>query len=599
MSTAETFGINSIGPEQMGLDITNHCNMRCRHCYNRSNEGGGIGLGRELSDAELYDFAKTVRKLLPVGFCFCGGEPLLRYDAIIEFIKIASNSFTKFSMVTNGYLMTLDKMRGLRDVGLNTIQVSIDGVDAATHEALRGVCGGYEKAIETLRLAKENKIPKRAVAFSPTRFNIEQFPSVTVQMKNLGVSEVRIQPLMNLGAAVKNQDIFPTEDQYHWLRGQINTLQRKGDIAIEFGDPLDHLFRCPEVLEEYFSHLVIHADGAIVLSAYIPITVGNIRHHGLRQYWDAGLWKLWGRKLFKDIAHFYMCDGDFSRVDIPVPQVFYDTPVKFDLIDDHLLDLSDKELFKLYWQRVNDANSQVVLGEESDCECFVRLRDEGADINSVYLEFGRRSVDASPLKVKRLIDALMLKYGKSCRWREYLRNHYCREKATHSFDTLNSDSLGEVLEFLSEENRRIDFKYNKPGVQSIPTSGVVLRHKMFLETNRYFAIRDEHCRICGLFSIFQGDGACSIAYAEMLYGIGLSTNELVLLVKFAAGRLGVDNVFRFTRLRFLLSKADDVLKDELVRNGFLTKGVLQGCSEGAGLEILDIEVMEGRNERLA
>ena len=122
---------------------------------------------------------------------------------------------------------------------------------------------------------------------------------------------------------------------------------------------------------------------------------------------------------------------------------------------------------------------------------------------------------------------------------------------------------------------------------------------MFLETNGYFAIRDEHCRICGLFSIFQGDGACSIAYAEMLYGIGLSTNELVLLVKFAAGRLGVDNVFRFTRLRFLLSKADDVLKDELVRNGFLTKGVLQGCSEGAGLEILDIEVMEGRNERLA
>ena len=79
----------------------------------------------------------------------------------------------------------------------------------------------------------------------------------------------------------------------------------------------------------------------------------------------------------------------------------------------------------------------------------------------------------------------------------------------------------------------------------------------------------------------------------------MATNELVLLVKVAAGRLGGDNVFRFTRLRFLLSKADDVLKDELVRNGFLTKGVLQGCSEGAGLEILDIEVMEGRNERLA
>lgn len=593
MSTAETFGINSIGPEQIGLDITNRCNMRCRHCYNRSNEGGGNGLNQELTNAELREFAKTVKKMFPVGFCFCGGEPLLRYEAIIDFLKTASNSFTKFNMVTNGYLMTLDKMQGLKDAGLYTLQVSIDGENAITHEALRGVKGGYKKAVAALRIAKECGIPKIAIAFSPTRFNVEQFPRVVAQMKELGVNEVRVQPLMNLGTAVKNKDIFPTEDQYQWLRWQIYSLQQKSGIMVEFGDPLDHLFRCTEVLYEYFAHLAIHADGDIVLSAYIPVTVGNIRRHGLRQYWDAGLWKLWGRKLFKDIARFYRCDGDFSRVDIPVPQVFYDVPVKFDLIDDRLLDISDNDLHKLYWNRVKGASHQIDL-RETDDECYLRLKRSGIDINSVYLEFGRRSIDASPLEIKKEVDALMHKHGLAYNWSEYFQNPCCREEdGNYSCEALKTDNLAEILEFLSDENGHTDFKYCKPGIQSTPISGVILRNRMFLGANRYFAIRDKRHRICGLFSIFLGDWVCSIVYAELLVGIGLSVAELVQLVKFAIGRISADDMCKFTRLRFVLTPTDNILKEELVRNGFSVAGMIHGAHESLGAEFLEMEMNGG------
>ena len=174
VSTATTFGNYSVGPEQIALDITKRCNMRCRHCYNRSNDGGGAGLGQELTDGELRKFAKMVREMRPVGVCFCGGEPLLRYDIIIEFMKLASNSFTRFSMVTNGYLMTFDKILALRDAGLKSLQVSIDGEDASTHESLRGVEGAYVKAINALKMAIDCEIPQVGIAFSPTRFNVPE-----------------------------------------------------------------------------------------------------------------------------------------------------------------------------------------------------------------------------------------------------------------------------------------------------------------------------------------------------------------------------------------------------------------------------------------
>lgn len=587
VSTATTFGNNSIGPEQIALDITKRCNMHCRHCYNRSNDGGGVGLGQELTDGELRKFAKMVREMRPVGLCFCGGEPLLRYDMIIEFMKLASNSFTRFNMVTNGYLMTLDKMRTLRDVGLNSLQVSIDGEDASTHEALRGVEGAYEKAIDALKMAIECEIPQVGIAFTPTRFNIDQFPCVATQMLGLGVGKVRIQPLMNLGAAHEHENIFPTDDQYRRLRGRIRKLQQKyGASVIEWGDPIDHIFRCSEILHEYFSHLMIRADGDIVISSYIPISVGNIKHHELSQYWAAGLWKVWGRTLFKEIASFYTCDRDFSREDVPLPQVFFESSIKFDLIDDHLLDISDKELYKLYWQRV--PNLGHVIGCESNDACYLGLKSGDDSLNSVYLEFGRRSVNASLLEIKKLVDGLIRKHGAAERWRPHLRGYLLGGRDAISAEELKLDDLAEILEFMADDEGRIDFKYTKVGIKSTLTSGVSLRAKLFFETNRFFAIRDERRRICSLFSVCGGNGECSIAYAEFLIGCGQSIDKLVGLVKFATERIAVDEVFSFNRLRFVLTSGANDLSEELIKIGFSSIGRVLGSSRSSDIEILDI-----------
>ncbi|MCX6087686.1 MAG: hypothetical protein NTV78_00685, partial [Caldiserica bacterium] len=49
------------GPYQMSFDITNKCNFRCLHCYNRSGENPVIE--KELTDAEVIEFAKDLSKI--------------------------------------------------------------------------------------------------------------------------------------------------------------------------------------------------------------------------------------------------------------------------------------------------------------------------------------------------------------------------------------------------------------------------------------------------------------------------------------------------------------------------------------------------------
>ncbi|MCE5192383.1 radical SAM protein, partial [bacterium] len=71
---------------QMSLDITNRCNFRCLHRYDRSGENPIVT--DELSDEELINLARDVATFHLYNFCFCGGEPLLRKDLMCTMAKI-------------------------------------------------------------------------------------------------------------------------------------------------------------------------------------------------------------------------------------------------------------------------------------------------------------------------------------------------------------------------------------------------------------------------------------------------------------------------------------------------------------------------------
>ena len=126
------------------LELTMRCNERCLHC----GSSCGDVASEELTAAQYAKFLAEVKgdfgtekKML----CITGGEPLLRND----FFDIMGNAHElgfKWGMTSNGTLIDATVAKDLKRVGMNTISISIDGLEE-THDAFRRTPGGWKKAM--------------------------------------------------------------------------------------------------------------------------------------------------------------------------------------------------------------------------------------------------------------------------------------------------------------------------------------------------------------------------------------------------------------------------------------------------------------------
>jgi MoaA/NifB/PqqE/SkfB family radical SAM enzyme len=100
---------------------TRRCNLSCTYCNEYDTVSDPVPL------AELY---QRVDKLAELGISIItmsGGEPLLHPQLDDVFRRVRSHGVMA-SLITNGYLLTADRIRQLNDAGLEYLQISIDNV---------------------------------------------------------------------------------------------------------------------------------------------------------------------------------------------------------------------------------------------------------------------------------------------------------------------------------------------------------------------------------------------------------------------------------------------------------------------------------------
>jgi len=326
------------GPYQMAIDVTNKCNFRCLHCYNRSGENPQVN--KELTYDEKMDFIRDIAKLKPYNLCFCGGEPMLEEKFLYEAAKVLSSNGIMVSMVTNGSLVKKEKAIKLKEAGVKRAQVSLDGARPETHERLRQFEGSFEKAKNAIKYFKEAGFSSVGVAFSPTSFNWYELEDAYNLSVSLGATEFRVQPLMLLGRTLQQEDpLCPNPLHYRFIVKTIQKLQNQKRIRIEWGDPIDHLIRFRSRLEHFGAFSNVQADGEIIVSPYIPLSVGNIRRHKFSEYWNAGLVRAWEIPKIKEFASKIVSIEDMGKTDENVPKVWYEDNVQLDLIDDNLINM--------------------------------------------------------------------------------------------------------------------------------------------------------------------------------------------------------------------------------------------------------------------
>ncbi len=100
-------------PMAISVDVTNKCNLRCKHCYFFQQDNK-----KELSETDLINKLKQIKKKFPsiMHASWVGGEPLLRKRVVEEGTKI----FPINMVITNGSI-ELPKLRNC------VFYVSVDG----------------------------------------------------------------------------------------------------------------------------------------------------------------------------------------------------------------------------------------------------------------------------------------------------------------------------------------------------------------------------------------------------------------------------------------------------------------------------------------
>jgi heme d1 biosynthesis radical SAM protein NirJ len=180
-------------------NLIRRCNLLCKHCYSIS---GDVDFPGELSTAEVFAVMDDLKRFRVPVLILSGGEPLLRSD-IFEISHRAKKLGFYTGLSSNGTLISRDNIGKIAEVGYDYVGISLDGI-GATHDAFRRKEGGFDLALNGLRLCRDNGI-KTGMRFTMTMDNASEFPKLLELMDREGIDKFYLSHLVYAGRGNKNR----------------------------------------------------------------------------------------------------------------------------------------------------------------------------------------------------------------------------------------------------------------------------------------------------------------------------------------------------------------------------------------------------------
>src|SRR5215467_13640576 len=204
-------------PRLIFWEVTKGCNLRCIHCRASATELSSPSDLPTRRALEIIDqIAETANPILVLS----GGEPLYRSD-IFQLARYATDKGLRVALATNGTLVTKDVARMIVDSGVKRVSVSLDGADALTHDAFRGIPGAFDAAVYGLRNLKSLGMSVQ-INMTIARHNARQLPQVLDLARSLGADALHTFLLVPVGCGVDiaaEQMVAPEEyeEMLNWF----------------------------------------------------------------------------------------------------------------------------------------------------------------------------------------------------------------------------------------------------------------------------------------------------------------------------------------------------------------------------------------------
>jgi [mycofactocin precursor peptide]-tyrosine decarboxylase / 3-amino-5-[(4-hydroxyphenyl)methyl]-4,4-dimethylpyrrolidin-2-one synthase len=262
-------------------ELTYACNLACVHCLSSS----GRRDPHELTTAEAIALVDELRHLRVFYVNIGGGEPMIRND-FFQLVDYATSHRIGVKFSTNGTFIDDAAAARLASMDYLDIQVSLDGIDAATNDAVRGD-GSYARARTAMdHLAAAGFGPFK-ISVVVTRHNVDQLDEFMALADWYG-AQLRVTRLRPSGRGTDSwHALHPTNEQQHtiyrWLLAHGDTVLT-GDSFFHLNalgaplsglnlcgagrvvcliDPVGDVYACPFVIHDQFRAGSIRDPGGL------------------------------------------------------------------------------------------------------------------------------------------------------------------------------------------------------------------------------------------------------------------------------------------------------------------------------------------------
>jgi mycofactocin radical SAM maturase len=261
-------------------ELTYACNLQCVHCLSSSGQRDP----RELTTAEAKRVLDELRDLQVFYINIGGGEPMIRRDffELLDY-SIAQGIGVKFS--TNGAFIDFEKAQRLASMEYLDIQISLDGTDADTNDAVRGD-GSYGMARRAMDNLKAAGFGPFKISIVVTRHNVDQLDEFKALADSYG-AQLRVTRLRPSGRGADTwHELHPTNAQqrqiYDWLVAHgdnvltgdsffhLNALGEEplpglnmcgAGRVVCLIDPIGDVYACPFVIHDEFKAGSVRDEG--------------------------------------------------------------------------------------------------------------------------------------------------------------------------------------------------------------------------------------------------------------------------------------------------------------------------------------------------
>jgi len=184
-------------------NMTRRCNLRCVHCYARSED---ISYDNELNREQSLKMIDDLAEFGVPVILFSGGEPLV-HPRLAEYAEYAVKKGMRAVISTNGTLITAEKAKVLKEIGLSYVGISLDGLEE-THDKFRGLKGAFKKAMQGIKNCQKAGI-KVGLRFTINKRNVHEIPGIFDLLEKLEIPRACFYHLVysGRGSEIAKEDL--------------------------------------------------------------------------------------------------------------------------------------------------------------------------------------------------------------------------------------------------------------------------------------------------------------------------------------------------------------------------------------------------------